>query len=431
MLLPELWKLILEKGFGRFETDGIDYYLLNRIKQVSRLILQIVGEMMLLTTRIPERIEQIIQTTQLLEKHPNIEHFTNESLSRALPHLKNLKHFHYVGTSHNYLQMYPISSTKIQTLSIANLTIVREPNLSIMKKKFASITSLTFNHYRANLPTGILLSFTNLTELNLNHCGDTRNEMIQPLTNLKTLLVSCAKWLDNNAFLFHTNLTSLNIGCCDQLSDEAISHLTGLQNLSLNGKITNQCLSKLTNLEILSIPNDSKVNIALQSLTNLKKLLFSSDLSDNEIFLPSLTSLDLSKSGVRVTGRLLPMLTNLKTLILKDGRFGHTEYPSIGRTLSRLTQLTSLSLRGSAVARNKWITNLTNLTFLDIFDTNITSSALVGLTRLQIISFPVNRNPISLELMKCLLNLTDIIIDRRSKEYFSFELPPQIYVTWY
>ena len=223
---------------------------------------------------------------------------------------------------------------------------------------------------------------------------------------------------------FATDLTELRLGD-NNITD--ISSLSGLINLRRLGLGRNSVtdispLSGLTNLRRLGLSNNGITDVSalvsvLSGLTNLTAL----HLKDNGITdisslsgLTNLTELRLSGNRVRDISPLLG-LTNLRNLELPSGI---QDLPALGRVLSSMTHLTSLSLLNNNIADVSALipvlSDLTDLRDLNLNDNDITNlSPLAVLTNLTSLHL-WNNNISDISAIVVLTNLTNLYLGNNS-----------------
>ena len=426
----EVLVVVFHEAFRRFETHPMDYRLLNQMRTVSNGTNNVVEGLMRSAREIPYIIEALVEKPKhLWKKHPNLEIISHwHRFSEHLTGFKNLRFFTYTGGESTDLTKYPIHTESIHTIVISNDSICRVPNLSVLVNMVKTITTLKLS-YGTPIGKSVLKMFTNLTSLTMDYNDNCSDDVIQHLTGLISLSVKGTPPLTNNAFIYASKLRDLDITSNSMVTDRALLHLSGLVNLTTNSIITNDGLSRLTNLEKLSIPTYSTLNSALRLLTNLRTLQFFHDLSDADLspLSDSLTSLDLSYVSSLVTNDSLTRLTNLKILTLQNHSFVRPSGFITSEGLSKMTGLTKLRLRGNREVRDEWITSLTNLTELDIFNTGITDASLTRLSNLRHILLPIDISSIDIDELSKLHKLTDITLSSYS-DYGPKSFPPHIYV---
>ena len=145
---------------------------------------------------------------------------------------------------------------------------------------------------------------TNLTNLSLVWNSKITGSCVNNLTNLTHLRYLQGRYGNSKVnFDKLTNLRSLNLDFDDSISDDKLSKLTNLTHLSLdeNGKITNKGISTLSNLtSLVLIDNNNGIDdIGLDNITNLRYLSLQDwNITDNYVSrLTNLTYLSLGSSG--------------------------------------------------------------------------------------------------------------------------------------
>jgi hypothetical protein len=281
--------------------------------------------------------------------------------------------------------------TRLTRLDLYRNRAIRDEQL----RELVSLTSLQLSDNEAITSDGIS-RLTNLQTLGLEwnrNITDTALSFLPRITSLDLsnnytitkdglALLPNLKWLEVNVDL------GVNIdvgGRGNPIGDDVIKGLTALTGLSLrnNKIITNAALSELTNLETLSlgafycnITNDALSRLCKLTTLNMpaNKLLTDECLSRLE----QLTELDLS-GECAITNNGLSCLTNLRTLsLVYNTRITHGG-------ISGLTSLTSLNIKWSLCTRG--VRELTNLTWLVFGQSPLPADEVVGLTRLNSLSW--------------------------------------------
>lgn len=163
----------------------------------------------------------------------------------------------------------------------------------------------------------------------------------------------------------------------NSITDEILSNFDNLTilNLGSNKRISDVCLSKLTNLTQLDLGNNQQISDhSLSCLTQLKALDLDINRNISDFGLKLMTNLTkLTMGPNRVTDASLSELTNLVDLTVcnplfvfyHDHPFYHIQIIS-DQSITKLTQLTKLSLRQNTLVTDQSILKLTNLTDLVI-----------------------------------------------------------------
>lgn len=151
------------------------------------------------------------------------------------------------------------------------------------------------------------------------------------------------------------------------ISDSALRNLTDLTELLLvhNTKITNDAVSRLTNLTQLKLTRNSIVS---DIGTDLKKLTY------------------LDAVDGKLTPSCLEKLVSLKHLVLQDN------YEVADTTLSNLTNMTSLDLAYNTTITNDYVRSLAGLQHLDLSsNATITDDALKELPNVTSLRLSYNK----------------------------------------
>jgi len=184
---------------------------------------------------------------------------------------------------------YLIKLTNIESLYISQFTPID------YIKNFSKLKHLKLN-YNNNFNNDDILHFTLLEDLNLysnrligdksikcltnlKHLNLGLNYKIKnslnSLTNLKSLKLNSNNQIYDEDIKSLTNLKKLYLGDNDNITNNSVENFTKLKSLYLNYNITDDCLSKLTNIYFLCLPmkkNEYITNKSIQYLTNLKFL---------------------------------------------------------------------------------------------------------------------------------------------------------------
>lgn len=158
--------------------------------------------------------------------------------------------------------------------NLINLTSLDIENINIDSKGFSALTNLTELMYLNTPNTANLNSLTNLMSLNIsNSC--VIDECISSLTKLKILKANEKCVITNKCFNQFTNLEFLSI--IDNTNMTDMNMLISLKTLiahvsdGLTSKITKHGLSKLTNLTNLDVSNNYSIR-NVEHLISLRKL---------------------------------------------------------------------------------------------------------------------------------------------------------------
>ena len=284
----------------------------------------------------------------------------------------------------------------------------------------ASISLLTGLEFATNL-TELRLGNNSITDIsplsgltNLRTLGLGRNSVtdISPLsglTNLRTLGLSNNGIEDVSTFVKVlsglTNLTELNLSG-NNITDisflSGLTHLTELR-LEYNGITDISPLSGLTGLTELRLSGNRITDISpLSGLTNLRTLDLPSGIQDLPALvrvlsrLTQLTSLSLSDNNIEDVSALIPVLSDLTDL--RDLNLSGTGMTDLS-PLTELTHLTTLNLGNNSISDISAVAGLTNLTWLNLWGNSISDiSPLVENTELGRGGWNwvgVRRNPLS------------------------------------
>lgn len=372
----EIIVVFLEVAFPRYETNERDYFLLNRMRFISKTFGKMVDTRMSEAKRVPSLFERILGNDQIRLLHPNIKQLTDCTKELKLCHECQPQHnIHIVGIPYRD----PASMTKA--------------------------LQCRDSHCRN------FISLADRSKLTFNYCGDLMDEQFGQLPNLTSLMLnSNSPLLTPVAFLPLYNLKELFISNNHSVTDDYITHLTQLETLQVNKVIT---------------------DVALKALTNLRSLIINSKSKKISFLCESLTSLDLSRNNSMIDDTCLRKLTNLKSLSLQNHQ--HTPYNSLitKESISTLTTLTTLELCGNKAVRDDWIFTLTNLTELDICQTNITGNVFSQLPLIKKLILPKRLTHITLEQLYSLKYLRDLKGSNYFGELHHKDLPPYIYLEYF
>jgi hypothetical protein len=256
-------------------------------------------------------------------------------------------------------------------------------------------------------------SLVNLTALDLsNRYPVITGEALEQLTNITSLNVARCNYFPTYVVRNLKNVTELDLSFTMMISDETVlaTSLHNLTSLCIDKSLalSNRCVSKLTNLRILSLVGNEVVSdIGITGLTNLTSL----DISRSQLCtdigvqdLLNLTSLSL-RSNYRITNSGIKHLTKLLVLDLNDNgmiddagisdllqltdlnlgkdSISFSQNLITGAGLSRLSKLTSLDLSRHENILDSALCQLHNLTSLDLSaNGKITYHGVTGLSRL-------------------------------------------------
>ncbi|AYV83306.1 MAG: hypothetical protein Hyperionvirus5_112 [Hyperionvirus sp.] len=288
-----------------------------------------------------------------------------------------------------------VSDTIITDDELDNLTLLKALKFNNMSNRITDfglmkLTNLTDLNMKFGLVSDrALISLTNLTCLKIYFTPKITDHGIRSMSRLKVLAIggrhNYASGVDNitNAGIIGLDLTDLDINNHNSITDEAVVTFKNLRSLNIkwNSKITVGVVSTLVGLRSLNISyNDVITDDAVRSLTNLTSL----NLFGNKIitvyslkYLGKLKHLDLGFnpciSGIDF--RSVPNLTDLNlnyNSYVNCDHLGHLTrlralrvYESISdRTLRKLTNLTSLTIRGAGALTKKGLISLPKLKML-------------------------------------------------------------------
>ena len=235
-----------------------------------------------------------------------------------------------------------------------------------------SVVSTIFKEISDDLTYRIKIRDASSQKIKFGDALDALFNRFPTLVSLFTSIEGCEVIGDDNIPLL-TKLTALDISWARKITGTSLSYLTNLTSLNLGKSMefcgANQSLSYLTNLETLGL--ESHVGVTDKSvsvLTNLTDLNVCNtlDITDQSMFcLTKLRTLDLGMSEV-------------------DDEDVQANTTTTDNSLSRLTNLTHLSLHSNIMITNRGLSSLTNLIWLDIRDNkNITDAALSSLRNLK------------------------------------------------
>jgi hypothetical protein len=227
-------------------------------------------------------------------------------------------------------------------------------------------------------------SFKDIFEYKFNISLDQNNiYKLQKISNNITFDVKAGKYLnDHHLFLLLKKniITGLDLGDNISITGKGLDALPNLKSLSINNRIMNDDIIKLTNLTKLELSNnsiitddgmrnmynltylDSKFSITnISHLTNLETLYIYTGLVDS---LPYLTKLKiLSIDSELIIDKHLENLINLEELEIEN----YVEGSKItNESISNFTKLKKLKLWNCFDITNNGLTKLTNITELDI-----------------------------------------------------------------
>jgi hypothetical protein len=296
--------------------------------------------------------------------------------------------------------------------NLTSLSLMSEVSITAgVVSRLTGLRSLFLKHNRSLADNG-LFGLSNLTTLSLERNATISNCGISQLVQLRSLSLAANAKITDNALSLLTNLTWLDLYDGQLITDKSLSCLSNLRTLDLRGRarvsgrgvapsqssltalhldaysewITNADLSRMTNLEVLSLPyNHTITNIGIMNLWKLKSLNLNYNLRitiEGLVGLSYLASLDLRGNVVILDG--LSQLVSLKTL-----RLDH--HAITNETISGLSNLTTLSLvdyrSGGSVLGNAALRGLSNLTYLKYSTSRmqLTSGGISHLTRLSCI----------------------------------------------
>lgn len=306
--------------------------------------------------------------------------------------------------NHNYdvVDISKLTKLKILDLSycdniyddqLINLTNLRElisnGNCNISKiNHLTKLDTLIIGGDDGNgITTEGISNLINLTHLNYlnNHESDDVSDL-NKFTNLKVLIMSCSNKMTNNGISKLTNLEKLDISYFETpIELDHFIYLTSLRACEMegndeDGNLNNESISKLTNLIELDISyNHSITN--LNTLTNLQTLDIDGCGIETEGLsgLINLTKLDYQN----VEDVNFNLLTKLKILSCNGGYIN-------SNSISLLTNLSILSVNNCAAVRS--LNNLKGLKELYANDRcGIINIGISDLTNLEILN--INNNP--------------------------------------
>lgn len=268
--------------------------------------------------------------------------------------------------------------TELQSLELANCETITDEDI----KGLTRLTSLNLVANREITDRG-LCHLTNLTKLKLENNFQITGQSLTLLTNLTSLNLDLFSYIYSDDFDSDSDsedignqiqpignkeltclqsLIHLSIVGNKTITHDGLSVMTNLKSLCLGrcDRTWNRNLIQLTQIEVLKLVNDLAISgKVIAKMTNLKSLRLC---GQNLIWcgdimkFTNLTSLDISKSHLKIKDKTLFNLTNLTCLNI--GR----ECPNVTYdSISRLTRLRELYLDcGSEIILNH-STNLTNI----------------------------------------------------------------------
>lgn len=204
-------------------------------------------------------------------------------------------------------------------------------NSSVTLDGIASLSRLTSLslHYQCALDGEMIQTLTNLQKLSVINNFNVEDEHILALTNLRSLESSGTRITMNGLIGKHVKLETLIVPGMKNLNDEILGKFLLLTTLdiSFNHAVTDDCLSRLTNLRELVLDSVFRadfpmVSTSLQKLTNLTSLSLAANyvVRDEDIeSLFNLTSLNI-QSNLRITDRALRNLSSLTFLKITKNR---------------------------------------------------------------------------------------------------------------
>jgi Leucine-rich repeat (LRR) protein len=305
---------IIEFALPYWRTDCDQFRQLAKLRQIDDHSKELIERMYRVTKEIPCEIECVL-TNEALQRFPNLEylflenHVMQDRYDLDLTHLSKLGELR-VPKNHGHFILGPL--VKLDDLSLEGV-----------------------NERYIGLPLKIqLASLTQIRHLNIKDSDIIEDDQLVNFVNLK--------WLNMQENRLITNLS--------------LQHLTKLETLYLeNNNITNDAISKLTNLDRLEMINQPNIT---QSLVNLPHLrYFDCNGTDvNDTIIKQLTGLkELTVWDQDVTGEGLLTLTNLKKLSLEDN--DHVK----GEFVSQMTWLKKIDLRRNRLIDYQHIRPLTEL----------------------------------------------------------------------
>lgn len=234
-----------------------------------------------------------------------------------------------------------IRLTKMQSLNLTNNPCIVDADIALM-------SNLRELRLERNLLINCVSTFGQLAILDLSENSIITNESLLQLPNLTHLSLCRNAVITGETLVQLTKLVKLNLSDNPMIQDGDLERISNLKHLSLshNTIITDLGIGHL-DLESFNLHGNSNItNQALQKLTSLGQLI----LSHNKI----------------ITTDTLAGMSNLKSLVLWGSSSNITS-----DCLLYLTNLTYLDLYGNSSIVGSSMVNLTNLTKLDISNTNM------------------------------------------------------------
>lgn len=345
-----------------------------------------------------------MERAKILNDHPEIPAIELFHSFEDIVHFAQTYNVTKLNLSKLQLNNEQIERLTSQLIDLTHLDLqdcqeINDESLQIISLRLQKLTYLNLFHCTNISTIGIqtLSSFKNLTDLNISACGgvnDTSLQVLAPnLKKLESLHLRISKDVTEigiKALISFTNLTELDLADCLGVNDTSLQfitpHLKNLKKLNLH-RTKNlhssgiQALASLTHLTDLDLSfNTSVDDLSFQRiaprLTQLTKLNIShcSNLSSEGIktlaHFRNLTDL-LMYGNTLVNDEslqvMMPALTNLKVLNMQD--CASITFQGI-QTLASLANLTTLDIsrcfhlnRGSLQVI---LPSLKNLTFLNI-----------------------------------------------------------------
>lgn len=305
--------------------------------------------------------------------------------------------------------------SNLKTLHLTNCANIRNRDLLILSRSSLKLQTLTLGDdtnkpWVTNRGLASIAKIATLTCLNLQDCNSVTNNGLASLNNLKSLtrlsLKGCRK-LTNcglEALQSATSLDSLSLFGCIRISDRGLVPLTKLNLQTLQLGLTRvkdegmSYIAQMTTLKELSFSSEEMTELGLKQLSTLTQL-------------HSLALCDCCEVSGEALSQLISQLPFLQSLDLyKNWEFDDSQ---LSKCLEYLSNVTFLDLRGTWVTE-EGVSQLTKLSSLQKLclapQHEMWCDYLIVLSRLtQLTSLTINNcSSISFHLMESLRHLTNL-----------------------
>ncbi len=223
---------------------------------------------------------------------------------------------------------YYITDDSISTLPTSMIYMRIEDNMRIKNNtnyfgRFSNLAYLSLKQSEFCISKREFELMTNLRELSLTSNEFITNVALRALTGLTQLFLSKNTVISGHTLRLLTNLVGLGLESNEKINADDLCNLPNLRSLDLALNRGVSCVSRLTNLEMLSLCGNRVIEGSdLSLLTNLTSLCISSNRNICDVDILSLTQLKklVANESLFISDYSIKRLTSLEELKI-NGQF--------------------------------------------------------------------------------------------------------------